>query len=245
MIRVRNFLPRLARLFIGGILTSATASQAATSADDIWQATNRYMSEYQHRLQTEYSAGQPEVGIEYTISALDNRLALADCDQPLTIEDKGQRNGQRINLRVSCQGANPWSIYVPVTLQIMRPVIVANRPIGRGERISAADLSTRRMDTGALAGAYFSNVNELVGQQARRVIAADDIVYDHSIEPPVVIKKGESVMVTAQTGSLSVKISGIAMTDGRKGEQITVKNRQSQRVLEAIVSGPGQVEVAM
>ncbi|KPW30067.1 Flagellar basal-body P-ring formation protein FlgA [Pseudomonas coronafaciens pv. atropurpurea] len=42
-----------------------------------------------------------------------------------------------------------------------------------------------------------------------------------------------------------MRMPGEAMSDGGFNEQIRVKNLNSQRVIKASVTGPGQVEVAM
>ena len=59
------------------------------------------------------------------------------------------------------------------------------------------------------------------------------------------IKRGESVVMTAKSGALQVRIQATALTDGHAGEQISVRNKQSKRVVEARVIGPGKVSVVM
>jgi len=40
-------------------------------------------------------------------------------------------------------------------------------------------------------------------------------------------------------------MKGLALQEGAVGEQIQVRNVQSHRIIRAIVTGPGQVEVPM
>ncbi|NEP50997.1 MAG: flagellar basal body P-ring formation protein FlgA, partial [Moorea sp. SIO3C2] len=52
------------------------------------------------------------------------------------------------------------------------------------------------------------------------------------LEQPLLIKRGDSVVVTARTGTLTVKMPGTALMDGHRGEQISVRNKQSNRVVD-------------
>ncbi|MNG41192.1 flagellar basal body P-ring biosynthesis protein FlgA [compost metagenome] len=52
-------------------------------------------------------------------------------------------------------------------------------------------------------------------------------------------------MISARSGTITVRMPGEALADGTLGEQISVRNQGSQRVVRARVLGPGQVEVEM
>ncbi|MNN93268.1 flagellar basal body P-ring biosynthesis protein FlgA [compost metagenome] len=53
------------------------------------------------------------------------------------------------------------------------------------------------------------------------------------------------MVITARSGTLSVRMPGEALSNGSLSEQIRVKNLNSQRVIKAQVMAPGQVEVSM
>jgi flagella basal body P-ring formation protein FlgA len=65
------------------------------------------------------------------------------------------------------------------------------------------------------------------------------------IEQAEVIRKGDQVVITARSGTLSVRMPGEALSNGGLSEQIRVKNLNSKRVIKAQVIAPGQVEVSM
>lgn len=215
--------------------------QAATTADDIYTVASTFTAEYEAELKKQYG---PSTRIETKISPLDPRLALADCPAPLNSTMKAG-GSNRINLKVSCDEGKRWSVYVPVTINTYRQVITSLRPIPRGTTIQATDLKLSEMNTSQLRGSYFTNTGSLTGMVAKQMINSGAIILDHHIVPPVIIKKGDAVLVTAKTSGLLVKMPGIALTDGREGDQIRVKNKQSQRTIEARVTGPGQVKVLM
>jgi flagella basal body P-ring formation protein FlgA len=65
------------------------------------------------------------------------------------------------------------------------------------------------------------------------------------LSQPVLIKRGEAVTITAEGDGLSVKMPGVAMSDGRRGEQIRIKNNNSAKIVDAQVTDAGQVTVSM
>jgi flagella basal body P-ring formation protein FlgA len=65
------------------------------------------------------------------------------------------------------------------------------------------------------------------------------------VQPAEAIRKGDQVVITARSGTVSVRMPGEALSDGVIGKQISVRNQRSNRVIRARVVGPGQVEVAL
>jgi flagella basal body P-ring formation protein FlgA len=65
------------------------------------------------------------------------------------------------------------------------------------------------------------------------------------VKASAAIRKGDSVVIRAVAGSLVVRMKGLALQEGAVGKQIQVRNVQSRRIIRAIVTGPGQVEVPM
>jgi flagellar basal body P-ring formation protein FlgA len=53
------------------------------------------------------------------------------------------------------------------------------------------------------------------------------------------------VVISARSGAINVRMPGEALSGGILGQQISVRNLTSQRVIKARVMGPGQVEVEM
>ena len=188
---------------------------------------------------------EDSVTMDYKIGALDNRIIMPDCDSALAIELKDSNNVGRTNVRVSCQSTSPWSLYVPLTINLYRPVVTAAVPLSRGSNIGAHQLRLRKVNISTLNGSYFGDIAEVVGMQSKRSLRADAIVLASQLAPPLLVKRGDAVTLSASSGALVVKIAAIALRDGHAGEQITVRTKQSKRLVDARVTGPGQVSVAM
>jgi flagella basal body P-ring formation protein FlgA len=183
---------------------------------------------------------------EIQVNRLDPRLRLPLCDQPLNarLESPAQPIG-RVSVRISCEGGSPWNVFVPAQVKVFREVVVVKRPLTRGSVIGEADVALAERDTGSLGQAFLVATEQAVGSRLTRPVVADQVVLLTSLEKPDVIAKGDQVLIKAQSGAINVNMPGEALSAGAPGEQIRVRNLQSQRVIKARVTGPGLVEVAM
>ncbi len=235
---VRSFF-----IFFSALICLYTGySYGDVSAEDIKARVSVFMEDHIALLQDDYG---DKVRIEYSVNTLDARLSMKDCPDDLEVELKSRNSIGRVNIRVSCNEQNPWSLYVPVDVDLYRPIVTTITPVAKGEQLTRAELEMREMDISQLNGTYFTRMDEVIGMQAKRPIRADKPVIANYLEPPLLIKKGEQVQMTARSGGLVVKIAGVALMDGHKGQQISVRNNQSKRVVEARVSGPGQVSIQL
>lgn len=220
---------------------AAPCLQAAVGATELQEAVAEFVEQRRDSILQGYGTN---ARLEYRVNSLDARLRLADCDVPLAITAKDLTSANRLNVHVSCPGSARWAIYVPVELSIWRSVVVVTAPIARGQTIAESDLGLEEHDV-ATARGYYGHPSELVGYIARRVLNVRSPVLASQVEAPLQVKRGDKVILTAMLGTLQVKMNGIAEADGRYGDRISVRNSDSQRVIEGRITGPGQVQVAM
>ncbi len=240
----RPLTPLLALLLV---LTAAAptlaATPATTTAADVRQAVDRFLTGYRDDFLAR------NVGLsraEFSVAALDSRLALPGCTAPLAVTAQEPRQLQaRFNTQVSCASGNGWSIYVPIDVAVFRPVVVAARPLARGEILTEADLIDSELDVTRLNGAYLTDIATAIGQEVRRPLAAQAVVSQQALQPPLLIRRGEAVSIRASGTAMAVHMNGVAMTDGRLGQSIRVRNSSSKRVVDARVVGPGATEVSL
>lgn len=181
--------------------------------------------------------------VEVRSGALDSRLRLAACESPLRVEADLSRPAGRINAKVQCAGTAPWSIYVPVEIHVFRAVVVSTRPLVRGQPIGTADVTLEERDVLAGGGHLLLALEDAIGRSPRRNLPANTPLTASSVEMPVLVRRGEHVSLAARAGGITVTATGEALSDGRSGEQIRVRNLQSRRVVEATVTGQGRAEV--
>jgi len=223
------------------LLLACQSASATTDAKAIRAAVENHMQGYVSEMK---NTGISR--LEYTITALDNRLAFPDCPGPLTIErDSQQGSSNRLTLKVGCSEGAVWSIYVPVALNSYREVVVALQPLQRGSAISLGQLQLKEMDISMLHSQYFTSTDALNGKLVRRPVREGAVITADFIEEPIVIRRGDAITIIANSGTLTVKMQGTALGDGRIGQQISVRNQSSDRVIKATVRGQGEVIAVM
>jgi|GEM_PF-577082 flagella basal body P-ring formation protein FlgA len=182
--------------------------------------------------------------VEIQLANLDPRLQIPACPAPLEAQVRSQNpNGGRVTVRVACQGAAPWTRHIAATVDIFQPVIVASAALSRGTRLTLADLSLEEQNVSQLRGRVYSSPEDLIGMELQRSLSPGTPVTDALIQKPVLVKRGETVVLTATRGGVSIRQTATAMQDGRKGQQISVRNTSTDRTIRAIVTGTGEADV--
>ena len=190
--------------------------------------------------------GNPYSRIEYSASPIDSRLTLRRCSQDLSFTpQKGNARAGRKLIKVRCDDHKPWSVFIPVQFEHWQPVVTAVQPIQRNAVITAADIVIREQQLQGLSSDYLIRLNDAIGSRATRPIMAGKPLSNSGLAQPKWVKRGDNVMIIANYQGVSAKMSGTAMGDGSKGQQIKVRNLSSKRIIKAKVIAPGKVQTVM
>ncbi|EJM77905.1 flagella basal body P-ring formation protein FlgA [Pseudomonas sp. GM60] len=192
------------------------------------------------------ATSQTEGRYEIQVNQLDSRLRMPMCDKELTasLESPAKPLG-RVTVKVRCEGASPWTVFVPAQVRLFRDVVTVTRPLRRAGIVEPDDVTLRERDVSLIGQGYFTSVDQAIGQRLTRPMVTDQVITLVHLEQAEVIRKGDQVVITARSGTLSVRMPGEALSNGGMAEQIRVKNLNSRRVIKAQVTAPGQVEVSM
>ena len=192
------------------------------------------------------ATSQTEGRYEIQVNQLDQRLRMPMCDKELTasLESPAKPLG-RVTVKVRCEGASPWTVFVPAQVRLFRDVVTVTRPLRRAGIVEPDDVTLRERDVSLIGQGYFTSVDQAIGQRLTRPMVTDQVITLVHLEQAEVIRKGDQVVITARSGTLSVRMPGEALSNGGMAEQIRVKNLNSRRVIKAQVTAPGQVEVSM
>ncbi len=185
-------------------------------------------------------------GAKIHSQALDARLKLPRCDKSLTFEHRIKKTLQgNISVKVICSSPHAWSIYTKHRITVHKKIAIANNSLSKGHIIRESDIIYVSKDISRQRAGYLTDQTLLVGQQLIRPIHEGQAFYQYQLKTPDMIKKGDKVSVVAKIGSLSVITPGIALSDGRLGEQIDVENKRSSRIIQAKITGLNTVEVIL
>ncbi len=193
-------------------------------------------------LSTSKTAGRYEIEVKQ----IDPRLRMPGCDKELTASlENTPRPVGRVTVRLRCEGSSPWTVFVPAQVHLFRNVVTVVRPLKRDAIVTEGDIALRERDVGQLGQGFLDSLDQAVGQQLVRPTVIDQILTPEHLAQPQMVHKGDQVVISARSGSMSVRMPGEALSDGGFNEQIRVKNLNSNRVIKANIVAPGQVEVPM
>jgi flagella basal body P-ring formation protein FlgA len=155
------------------------------------------------------------------------------------------RRSGRFHGRLQAALATGESATIPITGRVdeLIEVAVPTRPIARGEMIAAADVGLALLPVASLAEDAVRHVEDLVGRQAARPLAAGRAARAGEVTAPWQVRRGESASMAFARGGLQIVTAAEALENGRAGQTIRVRNATSGEVRQAVVIGPRRVEV--
>ncbi len=216
--------------------TSAAENSGFQSHDSIVSLARAFMEDYTRDMNGE--------DVEIQVGRLDPRLRLHDCDQKLeAFLPNGGRTTGNTTVGIRCPGTKSWSLYVPVTVNIFKKVVITTEALPRNTLLTPAHLKLARRNLAKLPQGYYVNAERLVGMRLKRNLGAGIALTPGMIKAQTLIKRGQNVVLISQARGISVHMQGKAMASGARGELIRVKNMSSKRIVEGTVTANGEVLV--
>ena len=91
----------------------------------------------------------------------------------------------------------------------------------------------------------YTSLDEIVGLAARMNIQVGRIFADGMLVPPTLVERGEDVLVYIPLGSAQMTLHGIALDSGALGDEIRVKNPDSNVIITAEVTGQSRAIIRL
>jgi flagella basal body P-ring formation protein FlgA len=184
------------------------------------------------------AAGLTEPQIELAI--VNPRPAPA-CAQPVSIEPLDTRSTLRMRFLARCPDTPGWRYEYLVRARVTAMVVVASTPVAANETLTNAQVTLERRDISGIADPI-SNPQEIVGQNSRRMLRPGDILRSGQLSSPILVKRGDAVMMVARRDGIEVSTAGEALDAGAQGAMVRVRNAGSGQVMRMRVAGAGTVE---
>jgi flagella basal body P-ring formation protein FlgA len=128
-------------------------------------------------------------------------------------------------------------------IKVYENVIVLTRPAQRGDIITGQHLAIEKRDVSKFRGDFITQAEQIENKQAARYTPAGAILGLKSFIEPLLIKRGDKIVISSMQPAFSIRMNGVAMMDGTKGQRIRIKNENSGRIINATVIEPGLVSV--
>lgn len=185
---------------------------------------------------------QPGSRVEVHAGPLDSHLHLPECDGSFSISlPANARPAPRMSVPVRCTTGTRWMLRVPVQLKIYRQVLVASRPLIRGDGIVAADVHREERDITRLGYGYIETLDQIAERTLARPLRAGSALTPSALGGRHMVRAGDHVQLIAELAGISVRADGIALGSGDSGARLRVRNDSSGRVVDALVRSPGVV----
>jgi flagella basal body P-ring formation protein FlgA len=145
----------------------------------------------------------------------------------------------------TAKGTTKFAVYADVTPAAM-PVVVTTRALARGEVVTAADVELQEVG-------YVPKPNErrvaarsidmLVGMEVRQPIPAGSMVFTDAVQPPLLVKRGDVIRISSQSGGIRVRTTAKALQDRSHGQLVEVESLATKERFDARVVGPGEAVI--
>jgi flagellar basal body P-ring formation protein FlgA len=208
------------------------AATASTPIDDIRSAALD---------QARRSVDAPDA--QFAVGRIDERLRLAACPAPLSTRTASD-SASALSIEVRCDAAG-WKLFVPVSVRVQVPVLVAARPLARGEPVKAADVQVQMRERAGLGTAWIGTLDQLDGRVLGRAVSAGSVLTPAQFAAGRLVRRGQSVVLVAVSGGFQVRSQGKALGDAGAGERVRVESSSSRRVVEGQVQADGSVVVSL
>lgn len=113
--------------------------------------------------------------------------------------------------------------------------VSSRRAMRKGDVFEKDDLYATLVNVRTIPKGAILKAEEAVGKAARFSLPPNRPLSSKFIEEPVVVKRGQEVVVTYSRGFVKMRAKGIAKEDGSLGETIKVQNPSSKKMVQAVI----------
>jgi flagella basal body P-ring formation protein FlgA len=143
----------------------------------------------------------------------------------------------------SVNGHFEKKVWATASVEVWGPVVVTRKPLGRYKPITEDDIMLQMRDLTDLSSNVVTDPEAVLGKRTKRAIGAQIPLRADSIELPPLVKRGDLVVIIAQSNGLKITTRGLVKKKGRLGDRIPVVNVDSKRVLYGRVIDSNTVQV--
>jgi flagella basal body P-ring formation protein FlgA len=121
--------------------------------------------------------------------------------------------------------------------------VVLTRPIQPGETIRLTDVQILRLRADQVGAATVTDPARMIGKTVRRPMAAGQPIRAAELAPVLFVTRNSLITVKVDSPRMTLVMQGKALDDGGEGDAVRVVNTRSDRMVQGLVTGPGEVTV--
>jgi len=182
------------------------------------------------------------LGDKVTIEIRDSAADLGDCPAPQPFLPRPGVPQGRVTVGVHCGSEGERTRYLQATVSAMVRHLVARQAVDPGQRIDAAALGWQESEISRLRRGYLDEIDQAAGMIATRRIPDGAVLTDNMLRKPWMVRRGDTVVLTAVGKGFRVSRSVEALDNGGLGSTIRLKTENNQ-ILQGRVTGQDQLRV--
>jgi flagellar basal body P-ring formation protein FlgA len=220
------------------LLLAPLCARAAALDDALAQRVQSLASDASQR-------AAPGLRVEVRIGQLDPRLKLAPCTtvQPYLPAGMKLWGPARIGLRCADAGVR-WNVFLPITVDVFGPGLVASAALPAGATLTAADLKPASVNLSASPSAALAATDLAVGRTLARPLQPGDALRDADLRARQWFAAGDTVRIVAGGSGWRIHGEGQALNPGLEGQPVRVRT-ESGRIVSGLATGERLVEVSL
>lgn len=122
-------------------------------------------------------------------------------------------------------------------------VPVMRKRVPSDDLITEADVQWVSVPKDKVRRDTITRSDDLIGLAANRTLAAGRPLRADDVKAPIVMKKGSEVTLLYRRPYLELRAIGVALQDGSIGEAVSIRNKDSNKVVQGIVEDETTVQV--
>lgn len=149
----------------------------------------------------------------------------------------------QVPVEVRLDGKLVRTLSATAAIAVSAEVLVAKRLLDPATAILPTDVTPERVRIARSLDSYVRDPAQLKGTRVVRPLPAGEPLVLDSIVAAAVIRAGDTVRIEAVQGRTKIIALGEARSPGKIGDRISIKNKASGAVLQAVVVDEGIVKV--
>jgi flagella basal body P-ring formation protein FlgA len=226
-------------------LLALSALLLGTRAHALDPALDAQVQQFALEASRDAGALAPGLRVQVRVGHLDPRLRLAPCTAVQPYMPAGTRlwGAARIGLRCT-DAAVRWNVFLPITVDVFGPALVAAVPLAAGRVLAADDLRNSEVNLAAARSAAITRSDVAIGRTLARPLAAGDALHAADLRSRQWFAAGDSVRLVAAGSGWRIHGEGQALAAGVEGQSVRVRT-ESGRVVSGVAVAERLVEVAL
>ena len=144
---------------------------------------------------------------------------------------------------VGADGAPRIRRSASVNMSVRLPVVVTTRDLHRGAVLETEHLRLQERELGGLPRNVLRDLEHAGGLQLARALDAGTPLVPGYLRTEPLVKRGDTVIVVAESTGLAVQLEARALEAGSLGETIRFENRKTRYRFQAEVTGSGRARL--